>query len=98
MIVVKNFIADFLIHSIVLLVVGLYIQSISRAKGVSFFMVSIFVAFLLTLLNHSLYPNLTVSTLLTTNEGYPPYNRPSACPCHANRCPYAQSGKCPCMQ
>ncbi len=97
MIVIKNFVADFLIHSIFLIVIGLYIQSICKAKGVTFFMVSLFVAFLLTLLNHSLFPKLTLSTIIT--EGYPPYSPPSSssCPCHS-KCPYAGTGKCPCMQ
>jgi hypothetical protein len=71
MIVVTNFLADLLIHFVVLLLLGAYVRYIVGAKGGAFVVASFLAALLITYLNHTYFPRLTLSgTFQTSGEGF----------------------------
>ncbi len=112
MIVAKNFFPDLAIHFLLILIVGLYVRYLARTSLLHFVGACFALAFVLTFLNHTFFPKLSISSLVFFFEGFDangevvasPYTAPAAvsanmhteCPYHGYGCPYR--GKCPYYQ
>ena len=66
MIVVTNFLADLLIHFVILLLLGAYVRYIVGVRGSTLVVAPFLVALLITYLNHMYFPRLTLSGAFQT--------------------------------
>lgn len=93
MIVVTNFLADLLIHFVLLLLIGVYTRYMIRASSRTFIVGSFLAAALITYLNHAYFPRLTLSGLFERRyEGFATHLCAIDALCRRRAaCPYQES-------
>lgn len=93
MIVVPNLLADLLIHFVLLLLLGAYVRYIIGAGSGTFIVASFLAAALITYLNHTYFPRLTLSGLFERRqEGFATHLCAIDALCRRRAaCPYAES-------